>query len=118
VDLERASAAVASARQDVVEAREAEAAAARVVEIRARHEPPAGGGWAQLRQCESGGNYQAVSPNGRYRGAYQFDRSTWQAMGGSGDPAAAPPYEQDARARALYALRGSAPWPHCGRFLG
>jgi len=35
------------------------------------------------------------------------------ALGGSGDPAAAPEAEQDARAAALYAARGTAPWPTC-----
>lgn len=82
---------------------------------------PAGGPseaqWARLRQCESSGNYAAVSSSGTYRGAYQFDRRTWATMGGSGDPAAAPPAEQDARAKALYASRGWRPWPVCGRHL-
>ncbi len=77
--------------------------------------PGAGGGWAALRQCESGGNYAAVSPNGRYRGAYQFDRRTWQSVGGSGDPAQASPAEQDMRAQMLYNQRGRSPWPVCGR---
>jgi hypothetical protein len=70
---------------------------------------------ARIRQCESGGNYQAVSPGGTYRGAYQFDRQTWASVGGHGDPATAPPAEQDARAQALHAQRGSTPWPVCGR---
>ncbi|RMH71483.1 MAG: transglycosylase, partial [Actinomyces sp.] len=61
--------------------------------------------------------YRAVSPSGIYRGAYQFDRQTWRTVGGTGDPAAAPPAEQDARARELYARRGSQPWPICGRYL-
>ena len=74
--------------------------------------------WAQLRQCESGGNYRAISASGLYRGAYQFDYGTWQSVGGRGDPAAAPPQEQDARAKMLYASRGSSPWPVCGRYLG
>jgi hypothetical protein len=77
----------------------------------------AGDAWARLRACESGGNYQAVSPSGRYRGAYQFDLRTWESVGGEGDPIDAPPAEQDARARTLYARRGRAPWPVCGRFL-
>ena len=33
--------------------------------------------WAALRNCESGGAYDIVSGSGRYRGAYQFDQSTW-----------------------------------------
>jgi hypothetical protein len=75
------------------------------------------GGWERLRNCESGGNYQAVSGSGRYRGAYQFDQRTWESVGGVGDPAAAPPEEQDARAKMLYARRGRSPWPVCGRYL-
>lgn len=73
--------------------------------------------WLRLRQCESGNNYSAVSPSGKYRGAYQFSQSTWESLGGTGDPAAASPAEQDKRARMLYAARGSKPWPHCGRHL-
>lgn len=73
--------------------------------------------WEALRFCESTDDYRAVSPSGRYRGAYQFDLSTWQTTGGTGDPAAAPPAEQDARARELYARRGHQPWPVCGRHL-
>lgn len=73
--------------------------------------------WERLRFCESTDNYQAVNASGVYRGAYQFDFATWQTVGGTGDPAAAPPEEQDARARELYARRGHQPWPECGRFL-
>ncbi|MEL7208753.1 MAG: transglycosylase family protein [Actinomycetota bacterium] len=43
----------------------------------------AGGSLASIRACESGGNYGAVSPNGQYRGAYQFDYQTWASVGGS-----------------------------------
>lgn len=73
---------------------------------------PAGGVQAVLaciRQHESNGNYQAT--NGIYRGAYQFDYTTWESVGGSGDPAAASPAEQDQRAAQLYAQRGIQPWP-------
>ena len=73
--------------------------------------------WAQLRGCESGGNYRAVSPGGAYRGAYQFDLGTWRTVGGSGDPIAASPAEQDHRAQLLWQSRGHAPWPVCGRYL-
>lgn len=74
-------------------------------------------GWAALVKCESGGNYAAVSSSGRYRGAYQFDQRTWESVGGVGDPAAAPPAEQDYRARRLYEQRGARAWPHCGIHL-
>ena len=73
--------------------------------------------WERLRFCESTHNYQAISPSGMYRGAYQFDIPTWYTVGGTGDPAQAPPEEQDARARELYARRGPQPWPVCGRHL-
>jgi hypothetical protein len=73
--------------------------------------------WAALRHCESSGNYQAVSASGLYRGAYQFDLSTWASVGGSGDPAVASPAEQDHRAQVLWSQRGPSPWPVCGRHL-
>ncbi len=73
--------------------------------------------WNALRRCESTNNYAAISPSGVYRGAYQFDIPTWYTVGGVGDPAQAPPEEQDARARELYARRGHEPWPVCGRHL-
>jgi len=34
----------------------------------------------RLRMCESTDNYQAVSPSGTYRGAYQFDQPTWNGV--------------------------------------
>lgn len=64
--------------------------------------------------CESGGDPTAVSSDGTYRGKYQFDYGTWESMGGTGDPAAAPEAEQDYRAALLYAASGSSPWPVCG----
>jgi len=64
--------------------------------------------------CESGGDPTAVSADGAYRGKYQFDYGTWESVGGSGDPAAAPEAEQDYRAALLYARAGSSPWPVCG----
>ncbi|HTO01743.1 MAG TPA: transglycosylase family protein, partial [Microthrixaceae bacterium] len=70
---------------------------------------------ARIRRCESGGNYSIVSSSGRYRGAYQFDYRTWAGVGGSGDPAAASPAEQDYRALLLLRQRGTRPWPVCGR---
>jgi hypothetical protein len=64
--------------------------------------------------CESGGDSAAVSSGGTYRGKYQFDYGTWESVGGSGDPAAAPEQEQDYRAALLYSRSGSSPWPVCG----
>lgn len=79
---------------------------------------PAGGASPQLEAiaaCESGGNPSAVGGGGAYRGKYQFDYGTWASVGGSGDPAAAPEAEQDARAAALLQKSGTTPWPVCGQ---
>ncbi|WP_369131756.1 ubiquitin-like domain-containing protein [Modestobacter sp. I12A-02662] len=73
--------------------------------------------WAALAKCESGGRPDAVSASGTYRGMYQFSRSTWAAVGGSGDPAAASADEQTMRAQMLYARSGAGQWPHCGSRL-
>lgn len=67
-----------------------------------------------IASCESGGDPTAVSSDGTYRGLYQFDYGTWESMGGTGDPAAAPVAEQNYRAALLYATAGSSPWPVCG----
>ena len=64
------------------------------------------------------GGYQAVSAGGTYRGAYQFDRSTWDSAARLAgrpdlvgvDPAAAAPGDQDLLALNLFHARGGAPW--------
>ena len=69
-------------------------------------------------QAESGGNYQAVSPNGLYRGAFQFSQPTWDfaaQAAGRPDLVGLPPNQaskadQDTLAVALYALDGKRPW--------
>jgi hypothetical protein len=68
----------------------------------------------RIAECESGGDPQAVSADGTYRGKYQFDRATWEQLGGTGDPAQASEAEQDRLAAKLLAQRGTAPWPVCG----
>jgi len=80
--------------------------------------------WEALRFCEATGNYTAVNPTGKYRGAYQFSRQTWDWIAGLNfehlvgvDPAAATPADQDRMAQALYDLRGRGQWPVCGRYL-
>ena len=72
--------------------------------------------WRQLRFCESTEMYNIDTGNTFY-GAYQFTWETWTTVGGDDNPALSPAAEQDARARLLYARRGSQPWPICGRFL-
>lgn len=111
-EIPHAERAVALAEITLLGVRQAEAAA------RAARDAAALGGdkWANLRRCESGGNYAVNSGNGFY-GAYQFDLQTWRSVGGTGLPSDAPAWEQDARARALYSSRGAQPWPICGRYL-
>jgi hypothetical protein len=67
-----------------------------------------------IAACESGGNPSAIGGGGQFRGKYQFTYETWAAVGGSGDPAAAPEAEQDRRAAMLLAQSGTSPWPVCG----
>jgi hypothetical protein len=74
----------------------------------------AAGHMQAIAACESGGNYSTNTGNGFY-GAYQFTQSTWESVGGTGNPAAASPAEQDRRAAMLYAQQGSSPWPVCGQ---
>jgi hypothetical protein len=76
-------------------------------------------GWArgQLRSiaaCESHNDPRAVGGGGSYRGLYQFSFSTWRAVGGRGDPAAASRAEQAWRAWLLLSRHGSGHWPMCG----
>ena len=68
---------------------------------------------ARIAECESGGDPTLVSSNGVYRGKYQFAVSTWKAVGGKGDPAAASEAEQDRRAAMLMRVQGPSAWPVC-----
>jgi len=54
-----------------------------------------------------------VSAGGSTAASTSFDRSTWRALGGTGDPIDASEAEQDSRAAQLLAARGSTPWPNC-----
>lgn len=76
------------------------------------------GVWAQLAQCESGGNPSIVSSNGLYHGLYQFRVDTWRSVGGSGLPSEASPAEQTKRAQILQQRSGWGQWPACARQLG
>jgi peptidoglycan hydrolase-like protein with peptidoglycan-binding domain len=64
----------------------------------------------RIAECESGGDPTAVGGGGLYRGKYQFMRSTWRSVGGTGDPAKASEAEQDKRAVMLYERSGTSPW--------
>ena len=86
---------------------------------------PSAAALARLAKCESTNNPRAVSKSGKYRGLYQFHQGTWNGVAkraGRPDlvgvsPDHASPADQDAMARALFAERGSQPWPECGRHL-
>ncbi|WP_131765153.1 transglycosylase family protein [Candidatus Protofrankia californiensis] len=73
--------------------------------------------WAELRQCESGGNYTVNTGNGYY-GAYQFALSTWQGLGYTGLPSGASPATQDEAALRLAVRSGFGQWPICGQGMG
>jgi hypothetical protein len=72
----------------------------------------------RAHESDTAGGYQAVSPDGVYRGAYQFDQTTWNSIAAAigrtdlvgTNPAAASPTDQDTLATALYEVRGNAPW--------
>ncbi|MFL6242745.1 MAG: transglycosylase family protein [Acidimicrobiia bacterium] len=75
-----------------------------------------------VRQRESGGNYQAHSPDGQYHGAYQFLQGTWDATArhiGAWDLVGVDPHtrsstSQDDMAWALYQWQGPGPWGDSG----
>lgn len=69
---------------------------------------------ASIAACESHNDPRAIGGGGAYRGMYQFAFSTWQAVGGYGDPAAAPRSEQTWRAWLLLSRDGAGHWPVCG----
>lgn len=69
--------------------------------------------WDSVAQCESGGNWQINTGNGYY-GGLQFTLSTWEANGGSGNPANASREEQIRVAENVLASQGIGAWPVCG----
>lgn len=76
-----------------------------------------GGTWDQLAQCESGGDWNIDTGNG-YRGGLQFKQSTWEAFGGSGNPANASRESQIAVAENVLEGQGWGAWPACSAQLG
>ncbi|HEY0452285.1 transglycosylase family protein [Actinophytocola sp.] len=69
--------------------------------------------WDAIAQCESGGNWGINTGNGYY-GGLQFSQGTWQANGGSGNPANASRSEQIRVAEKTLASQGIGAWPVCG----
>jgi transglycosylase-like protein len=73
--------------------------------------------WARrTAECESGRNPKAIGGGGRYRGAFQFLRSTWRTSPRSpgGDPIRYTYKTQAVVAVALKKRVGTGPWPVCG----
>ena len=73
--------------------------------------------WARrTAECESGGNPRAIGGGGKYRGAFQFLRSTWKSSPKSpgGDPIRYTYRVQAVVAIMLKRRAGSSPWPVCG----
>ena len=72
----------------------------------------------RAHESDSAGGYRAISPDGVYRGAYQFLRSTWNNVARAAgradlvgvDPAAASPADQDQLALFLFRHAGAGPW--------
>ena len=73
--------------------------------------------WAhRTAECESGGDPDALGSGGRYRGAFQFMRSTWKSAPKSpgGDPSNYSYRTQAVVAVALKNRDGTGHWPVCG----
>jgi len=77
------------------------------------------GVWACIAQHESGGNPATNTGNGYY-GGLQFTLGTWQANGGSGNPANASAAEQQRVAENVVANSGGSygAWPNTSRMCG
>lgn len=71
-----------------------------------------------LARCESHGNPRAVSPTGKYRGAFQFSLATWRANGGTGDPIDHTYAEQKAIAARIPVSAWGSQFPACSRRIG
>lgn len=73
-----------------------------------------------IAHVESRGNPKAVSRTGRYHGAFQFQRSTWNSVSNARQErlwpvSKASMAEQRRGAKRLLELRGLAPWPTAAR---
>jgi transglycosylase-like protein len=73
--------------------------------------------WAnKTAECESGKDPNAIGGGGRYRGAFQFMRSSWHHAPKTpgGDPIDYGYKTQAVVAVALKKREGTKPWPVCG----
>jgi hypothetical protein len=70
--------------------------------------------WAEVAECESGGDYGIDTGNGYY-GGLQFSLGTWKAYGGVGYPHHQPAWYQAEIADRVRTQSGLHHWPVCGR---
>ncbi len=80
--------------------------------------------WRALRECESMGRYDAVSPGGTYHGAYQLTQTIWDDAAAVAQPdligvlpSSVGASLQNAIAEEVFGQRGLSAWPICGEFL-
>ncbi|MGO3845855.1 transglycosylase family protein [Agrococcus casei] len=76
-----------------------------------------GATWDALAECESGGDWSINTGNGYY-GGLQFSLPTWEANGGTGNPADASRAEQIRVAENVLATQGWGAWPSCSAQIG
>lgn len=74
--------------------------------------------WEKLAHCESGDNWNIISPNGLYYGGLQFSLGAWASVGGQGLPSDASKEEQIERGKMLQVARGWSVWGECAVQLG
>lgn len=73
--------------------------------------------WDRLAECETNGDWSADTGNGFF-GGLQFTQQSWDAVGGTGSPAAASRNEQIMRGEMLFDDQGWGAWPNCSETLG
>jgi hypothetical protein len=73
--------------------------------------------WDAIAHCESGGKWNTNTGNSFY-GGLQFTQGTWNANGGSGNPAGASREEQIRVAENVLKTQGIGAWPRCGAGKG
>jgi len=72
--------------------------------------------YRKIAVCESSLNPEAINRTGKYRGLFQFDKRSWEWVGGSGDPARASVREQYKRAQMLVSKQGFDRVPQSRRY--
>ncbi|MBC6450269.1 transglycosylase family protein [Actinokineospora sp. HBU206404] len=112
-------------KREEIGAKETIAPKPKIVKVGTKKPPvpviPDGQVWDRLAHCESTGNWAINTGNGYY-GGLQFNKSTWDAYGGSqyaAYPHQATREQQIAIATKLRDARGGySAWPHCASKLG